>query len=127
MTDLDRPGGRAPRASPEYAWTDITYLLHKNSVCWNYYVASGDEPDCEDGEMTCDAGAAELHEARASGTSCPWFDDVKADNEVGNVLDTNDFYTNIAAGKLAAVTWLIPSAPLSEHPPNAHHDAGRRT
>jgi phospholipase C len=48
----------------------------------------------------------------------PWFDDVKADDEVGNVLDTNDFYTNVGMGKLAAVTWLIPSDALSEHPPN---------
>ena len=31
-----------------YAWTDLTYLLHKNSVSWGYYVVAGTEPDCED-------------------------------------------------------------------------------
>ncbi|MFP5313371.1 MAG: phospholipase, partial [Actinomycetes bacterium] len=29
---------------PDYAWTDLTYLLHKHSVPWAYYVFSGTEP-----------------------------------------------------------------------------------
>jgi phospholipase C len=115
-TDLVDPGGEHS-GKPEYAWTDVTWLLHKNNVDWNYYVASGDEPDCEDGAMTC-TPAPQGYLKPGFWNVLPWFDDVIADNEVGNVLDTNDFYTNIAANKLAAVTWLIPSAALSEHPPN---------
>ncbi len=42
MSDLDNPGGEH-NGKPEYAWTDVTYLLHKNGVSWNYFVASGDE------------------------------------------------------------------------------------
>src|ERR1700683_5635446 len=32
--------------APEYAWTDVTWLLHKqpNPVTWNFYVAGGKEP-----------------------------------------------------------------------------------
>jgi len=30
---------------PDYAWTDLTFLLHKNKVSWNYYVEGGTEPD----------------------------------------------------------------------------------
>jgi phospholipase C len=115
VTDLDDPGGEHS-GKPEYPWTDVTYLLHKNGVSWNYFVASGDEPDCEDGAMTC-APVPQNYLKPGFWNVLPWFDDVKADNEVGNVLDTNVFYTNIAAGNLAQVTWLIPSAPLSEHPP----------
>src|ERR1700735_4466064 len=38
----------------EYAWTDITYLLHKDDVSWGYYVFRGTEPDCEnDASMSC--------------------------------------------------------------------------
>src|SRR5579859_8138637 len=33
---------------PDYAWTDLTYLLHKAKVSWAYYVANGTQPDCED-------------------------------------------------------------------------------
>ena len=32
---------------PLYAWTDMTYLLHKAGVSWGYYVFKGAEPDCE--------------------------------------------------------------------------------
>src|SRR5439155_11468165 len=34
----DGSGGGDPAAQP-YAWTDLTYLLHKNNVSWAYYVA----------------------------------------------------------------------------------------
>jgi phospholipase C len=30
-----------------YAWTDMTYLLHRYGVSWGYYVFKGTEPDCE--------------------------------------------------------------------------------
>ncbi|HEY2652607.1 MAG TPA: alkaline phosphatase family protein, partial [Solirubrobacteraceae bacterium] len=37
-----------------YAWTDMTYLLHRAGVSWGYYVFQGAEPDCEhDTAMTC--------------------------------------------------------------------------
>jgi phospholipase C len=122
VSDLVNPGNGDPKTkpagyAPEYAWTDITWLLHKQPtpVSWNYFVAGGDEPDCEDGAMACDAGR-QSYDKPGFWNVLPWFDDVKADNEVVNVQDTNNFYTNMAAGKLAAVTWLIPSFALSEHP-----------
>jgi phospholipase C len=111
----DKDGGRA--GPPEYAWTDITYLLHAHSVTWNYYVAGGKEPDCDDGEMFCDAGEQNYLKP-GYWNVLPWFDDVKEDGEVGNVADTSKFFESIAAGKLAQVSWLIPSGALSEHPPN---------
>ena len=40
--------GIADPRTPSYAWTDLTYLLHKAGVSWGYYVFSGTEPDCED-------------------------------------------------------------------------------
>ncbi len=38
---------------PDYAWTDLTYLLHKSRVTWAYYVMDGDEPDCRDDSDQC--------------------------------------------------------------------------
>jgi phospholipase C len=124
VTDLVNPGNGSPKMSdggkktpPEYAWTDITYLLHAHSVTWNYFVAGGKEPDCEDGEMFCDAGL-QNYTKPGYWNILPWFDTVKEDDEIGNVQDTNQFFDNLKANKLAQVTWLIPSAALSEHPPN---------
>ncbi len=38
---------------PDYAWTDLTYLLHRNHVSWAYYVMGGSEPDCANDAMDC--------------------------------------------------------------------------
>jgi phospholipase C len=100
---------------PEFAWTDVTFLLHKAGVSWHYFVASGTEPDCEDGEMTCDAGT-QHYTNPGFWNVLPWFDDVAADGEIDNIADTTTFFTDLSAGKLAAVNWIIPSDELSEHP-----------
>src|SRR5947209_18194141 len=56
---LEQPNGARPRyrpldTTPLYAWTDLTYLLHKDRVSWGYYVFQGSEPDCEDdGAVSC--------------------------------------------------------------------------
>ena len=43
---------------PDYAWTDLTYLLHQHGVSWGYYVSVGTEPDCEnDASVVCPAKA----------------------------------------------------------------------
>jgi phospholipase C len=125
-SDLSNPGNgehtgtscaQPEPPNPEFAWTDVTYLLHKNGVSWRYYLASGTEPDCEDGEMTCDAGVQHYLNP-GYWNVLPWFDDVTEDGEIGNVADTTTFFTDIEAGKLAAVNWIIPSDELSEHPTN---------
>src|SRR5260221_4888790 len=38
-----------------YAWTDMTYLLHKARVSWGYYVFNGTEPDCENNQSMTSA------------------------------------------------------------------------
>ncbi|MBV8386797.1 MAG: phospholipase, partial [Acidimicrobiia bacterium] len=45
--------GTRARAAPDYAWTDLTYLLHKYGVSWRYYVQSGTEPDCRNDAEDC--------------------------------------------------------------------------
>jgi phospholipase C len=37
---------KADNYAADYAWTDLTYLLHKANVSWAYYVAPGTQPDC---------------------------------------------------------------------------------
>ena len=50
-----RRAGVTGSLRPIYAWTDLTYLLHKRHVSWRYYVFTGTEPDCADDGMICES------------------------------------------------------------------------
>jgi phospholipase C len=107
-----------PGGQPIYAWTDLTYLLHKDNVSWGYYVVSGTEPDCEnDAAETC---APVQQRANTPGiwNPLPWFDTVKADGQLGNIQDVTNFYSAAKQGDLPAVSWVVPSGTVSEHPPS---------
>jgi len=109
--------GSGPKAkAPDYAWTDLTYLLHRASVSWRYYVAEGTQPDCADDQATCTpapqrAGTPEIW------NPLPWFDTVRQDGQVGNVQTLDHFMSDAASGKLPAVSWIVPNGQDSEHPP----------
>jgi phospholipase C len=111
-------GNRQSRAGqPTYAWTDLTYLLDKSHVSWGYYVVSGTEPDCEnDASVSC---APVRQNANTPGiwNPLPWFDTVKADNQLGNIQSVDKFYDAAKDGDLPAVSWVVPSGTVSEHPP----------
>ena len=113
-TDPDDQPGSA--SSPDYGWTDITYLLHIHNVSWRYYLERGTQPDCADGEMTC------LPQPQAVSTPEIWnplvdFQTVHQDQQLGNIVDGNQFYDDVRTGALPAVSWVIPSGDDSEHPP----------
>ena len=109
---------------PDYAWTDITYLLHKNNVSWGYYVAPGTQPDCDDGAVTC------CPAAQTSGTPEWWnplpdFQTVHDNNQLGNIQASGNFLAAAANGTLPAVSWVVPNSQVSEHPP-AKVDQGQQ-
>ncbi len=112
----DFPGSAG--VDPIYAWTDITYLLHKHAVSWAYYVVQGAEPDCEnDAAMTC----APVHQSSTTPgifNPLPYFDTVKDDDQLGNIQPVDRFYAAAKAGLLPAVSWVEPSVEVSEHPPS---------
>jgi phospholipase C len=103
-------------ALPDYAWTDLTYLLHKFHVSWGYYVAGGDQPDCEDAEMFC---APVPQSAKTPGiwNPLPYFDTVRRDEQLGNIRPLRDFYGQARDGTLLEVSWITPAQAVSEHPP----------
>ena len=103
--------------SPIYAWTDLTYLLHEHRISWGYYVTAGTEPDCErSSQISC---VAVRQNPRTPGiwNPLPYFDTVRHDREVGNVQSVARFYTAARTGTLPAVSWVVPSGDVSEHPP----------
>jgi len=115
-------GGHDPEIDPHttYAWTDLTYLLHKYGVSWGYYIFEGTEPDCENDEaVTC---SPVMQGPKTGGIWNPLadFTDVAEDDQRGNIQSLNDFYTAVhdqSACDLPAVSWIDPSGPVSEHPP----------
>ncbi len=111
------PGGPRPSKKPfTYAWTDLTYLLHKHHVSWRYYIFKGIEPDCEsDLARTC---APVTQGPQSNGTWNPlrYFTDVKQDHETGNIQSLNGFFAAARRGTLPAVSWIVPNRNISEHP-----------
>jgi phospholipase C len=103
-------------AIPDYAWTDLTYLLYTHHVSWRYYVAKGNQPDCADNAMFC---APVPQDSKTPGiwNPLPWFDTVRKDAQLANIAPLTDFYTAARNGTLPAVTWIAPAQAVSEHPP----------
>jgi phospholipase C len=113
-------GGRAVNPfvpNPDYAWTDLTYLLHKYGVSWAYYVFKGSEPDCEsDAAMSC-APVGQSAKTPGIWNPLPYFDTVQQDGQLGNIQSLTNFYAAAKAGTLPAVSWINPNGTVSEHPP----------
>ena len=103
-------------AVPDYAWTDLTYLLHKHHVSWGYYVAKGDQPDCDDDAMFC---APVPQNAKTPGiwNPLPYFDTVREDHQLSDIRPLQAFYAEARKGTLPSVSWITPAQAVSDHPP----------
>ena len=124
-TGIEDPGlptdiGPAPHTPPDYAWTDLTWLLYHHHVSWAYYLKTGPEPDCETGAMFC---RFRDQDPRTPGIWNPlqYFDDVHQDHQLRNIQDTSALYTALKRNRLPAVSWVIPSGLVSEHPTSSIH------
>ncbi len=104
---------------PHYEWTDLTYLMHTHHVSWRYYVLAGAEPDCEDDEAIVCAPVQQSAATPEIWNPLPYFSDVREDRELANIQPTADFYAAAESGTLPAVSWVIPNAAVSEHPPSS--------
>jgi len=109
------------QTSIDLAWTDITWLLYARHVSWAYYVQTGTQPDCEnDSSETCGP-------VRQSSTTpgiwnpLPLFGDVAHDHQLNNIQQLSSYLSAAKAGRLPAVSWIVPSGDNSEHPPESVH------
>jgi phospholipase C len=112
---LDGPSG-VNVSKNDYAWTDLTYLLHKANVSWAYYLSEGSEPDCADDAMLCQPGAQNKN-VPGIWNPLPAFDTVKQDGEEKNIQTVDKFFAAAKNGTLPAVSWIVPEQKVSEHPP----------
>jgi phospholipase C len=114
-TDLDDlPNSPEP---PDFAWTDITYLLHKHHISWRYYIQQGTEPDCPTGAMYC-LPIPQVVQNPEIWNPLPDFTDVHQDHQLGDIQNSNNIFAAARSGHLPAVAWVVPSGDDSEHPPS---------
>ena len=119
-TTLDANYGSPP---PEFAWTDITWLLHAANVSWGYYVYPdnrGQMMGLEDPEEG--AVPFQTYSIGSDWNPLPDFDDVKSDNQLSNIQPGVNFETAAKGGTLPAVSWVIPNFKFSDHPPSSVAD-----
>ncbi len=115
--DFARRLGNPNPSDPNYAWTDLTYLLHKYGVSWAYYVDKGTEPDCDnDAAMAC-APVGQTAKTPGIWNPLPYFTDVQQDDQVGNIQSLANFFSAANDGNLPDVSWITPNGTVSEHPP----------
>ena len=99
------PPERLPSRPTPFAWTDITWLLHRHHVSWGYYL---------------DHGAVTVSLGNPHGTSVhfnplPGFTDVHEDHQLGKIRPLKMFYQQAKAGTLPKVAWVAPDFRDSEH------------
>jgi phospholipase C len=88
-----------------YAWTDITYLLHKENVSWGFYLDHGAMSKSNPGGVW------------NFWNELPGFVDVRTDKQLGNIRPLRTFTAEAKAGTLPAVSWVQPDPRDSNHAP----------
>lgn len=96
---------RSPSNQTPYAWTDLTWLLHRKHVSWGYYL--------DHGARTATRRTGVLR----YWNPLPGFTDVRQDRQGGDIRPLRAFLHNARAGTLPKVAWIAPDPADSEHAP----------
>jgi len=118
--DNPAPGLSNTSRREDYAWTDLTYLLHNYKVSWGYYLSEGIEPDCTNDQMFCDEQPLRL-DVPGIMNPLPNFTTVHDNGQLDHIRKTEVFLTDLKSNKLPSVSWIIPDNAVSEHPPSSVH------
>jgi phospholipase C len=103
-TSTDMPNDRTTKNPTPFAWTDLTYLLNKFHVSWGYYLDHGAK------SSTNPNGVPTIW------NPLPGFTDLTQPTGSG-VQPLSNFMSQAAAGTLPQLSWIVPNAKDSEHPP----------
>lgn len=121
VSALDPPNRTEDDPTP-FAWTDITYLLHKAGVKWACYLDYGARgPALRKDEYlalhtaTRDVGSFTAY-VPSTWNVLPGFVTVHQDSQITNIDPLTEFFAAAKAGTLPAVSWIIPNNKDSEHP-----------
>jgi len=102
-----------------YNFPEITELLTSGKIDWKYYVTSGTLPDTENDQVVgSQSQEVQDPDKYTLWNPLPAFPMVQNDPAQRSRLQgTSQFYLDAADGNLPQVSWVIPSSPVSEHPP----------
>ena len=113
--------GRAARtrraATPDYAWTDLTYLLHKYHVSWRYYVFKGYAARLRRRRRCSARRCRRTRRRRGSGTRCRGSTPSSRTASGENVAPFDDFLARRSTGTCRRSRGSRPAQAVSEHPP----------
>ncbi len=101
----DMPRDRTTAKPRPFGWTDLTWLLHRYHVSWGYYLDHGAQ------SASNPAGVPTIW------NPLPGFTDVRKDHQEKDIQPLTTFVAQAKAGKLPALSWIVPDAADSEHPP----------
>jgi phospholipase C len=115
--DNDKGADQRFPHTPSFAWTDLTYLLHRHHVSWRYYVAPKTPKDCDDGMfLVCPPDPYHIQGTPEFWNPLPDFVTVHQNHQLGNVQVVSRFFHTARTGTLPAVSWIAPDSRHSEHP-----------
>ncbi len=77
----------------------------------------GTEPDCENDEDQDCPPVQQNAKTPGIWNPLPYFDTVKENAQLGNIQPITNFLREAESGTLPAVSWVVPSGDVSEHPP----------
>jgi phospholipase C len=109
------PQAVAGSTKEDYAWTDLTYLLHKHNITWGYFLTEGIEPDCSNDQMFCDQQPLSLTVPSIM-NPLPNFATVHENDQLNHIRPTTEFNKSLKDGTLPALSWIIPENGVSDHP-----------
>jgi phospholipase C len=104
----------APAVQPDFAWTDLTFALHRAGVEWRYYVGDGTKVVCANPAQVVCPSLPAPDATPDAWNPLPYFDTVRNNDQLGNIQTVNNFIDAARDGTLPEVSWIVPSRELSE-------------
>jgi phospholipase C len=119
-------------AKETYPWVSMFQLLDLKAVTWKFYLAQGNEPDCDDQELTCDPvpQAGSIPGAFNPAAHFAYVQSQGAAYVAAHIPNVDQFLKDAKSGgtvtcNLPQASWVVPNADISEHPGNSGITAGQ--
>jgi phospholipase C len=123
------PKDRTETNPTPFGWTNLTYLLAEHHVSWGWYLDHGAIPDKTPVSSLTITAKTKTKKKRSFANNArsvnggvpeiwnvlPGFTEVGT--QTGAIKDQASFFAQAKSGTLPAVSWVLPNAYDSEHPP----------
>jgi len=111
---LPDAAGSTTSRPPNFAWTDLTFLLHRAGIEWRYYVGQGTEPVCDDPALLACSSRPSADATPSAWNPLPFFDTVRSNGQLENIQTVDQFIEATRDGTLPEVAWIAPAIRFSE-------------